>query len=237
MPSRILSALAAGDRVVGPHLVIIAHPDDEAASCAAALCCLEDVVLVQLTSGDANARGTRYVERLDAHRAAHWRVPVVDFDLKQETTLWCLPALLASLRHLVSWVKPAAVWTHPYENGHLDHDSAAWLASKLELPRLEFASYFQQDPRTTVYGLFSGHEENVTAIALPECILERKAAALAAYVSQAHILKKFPPYSERYRVAPDYDFTRRAPAPISRWDHNGYVPSTAQWRTEAAAAC
>ena len=75
------------------------------------------------------------------------------------------------------------------------------------------------------------------AVSLGEESLALKTAAMGAYASQAHILKKFPTcHVEHYRVAPVYDFGKPSPPPYSRWDSRGYQPTTAMWRLSVADA-
>lgn len=235
---RILSLLVGGQPVPGRHVLVIAHPDDEAISFGGALCCLSDVIVVQLTE-DTPARDA---ERAAAQVAGGWHAPVVFGG----TCFRHAHLEVSRLRSLVAHAIADAdvIWTHPYEGGHLDHDTAAWLvqsvASASQL-RMEFASYHVADNKAQVFGDFWPDADHPAVMArLAGNHLARKMAAIAAYGSQAHILRKFKhPAREPYRVAPRYDFSQPPPPPRARWDVKGYQPSTTEWRrviVEAEAA-
>lgn len=234
--TEILAQLTAGLPITGRHVVVVAHPDDEVISSAAALCCLADVTGVQLTE-DTQAREE---ERLAAAAAAGWSFPVHFGGTRFRQ------AHLAGARllRLVTDVLAGAdvVWTHPYEGGHLDHDTAAWLVQTAcrSLPqpprRMEFASYHATQTGQVFGNFWPDATHPTTAVVLTGDRLTRKLAAIAAYASQASILSKFPdPRVEHYRAAPIYDFTRPSPPPRSRWDVKGYQPPTSVWRATVSA--
>ncbi len=230
--------------MTGRHLLITAHPDDETISASFLLSMADSLAILQLTDGvsldvadrEDQARGRRR-ERDAAGSAAGWPWPVHECNVAGREAHRHLRLLLEIVLDALTGVE--AVWTHPYEGGHLDHDTAAWLvqtacAGMTSPPnRMEFASYhatatgyafgtFWPDTREWGHGL-SG------------VVWARKQAALACYTSQAHILRKFPqPDREVYRPAPTYDFSKPAPPPRSRWDVKGYAPSTADWRAAVA---
>jgi LmbE family N-acetylglucosaminyl deacetylase len=230
----ILSRVTAGAPVAGRHVLVVAHPDDEVISCSGALCCLADVTIVQLTE-DTPAREA---ERAAAQVAGGWKVPVIFGGM--HFRMAHLEA--ARLRSLVAEVIAGAdvIWTHPYEGGHLDHDTAAWIVQSVagSILRLEFASYHMGAGKAHVFGDFwPDVEHQAAAVRLSGERLDRKLAAIEAYASQAGILRKFrQPDREAYRVAPYYDFSRPAPPPRARWDVKGYQPSTIDWRRMIAQA-
>lgn len=242
----ILEGLAKGQSVDGRHVVVIAHPDDEVISFGGALQCLRDVHVVQLTSGgkpgpDEVAQvKSRRQERQAAWKAAGWDWPIIECGVPVRETYLRLAYLRDRIRCDVR--EADAVWTHPYEGGHLDHDSAAWLVQHLCTDtlrppiRMEFASY--HCTRTgQVFGEFWPDRTTIqVATELADDRLRRKRAAMDAYGSQRHILRKFPNEArEVYRSAPLYDFSQPPPPPRSRWDWKGYQPSTAVWREAVAA--
>lgn len=232
---QIFARIVDGHPVAGRHVLVVAHPDDEAISCAGALCCLSDVTIVQLTE-DSPAREA---ERAASQRAGGWTAPVIFGGTRFRTA----HREAARLRSLVaaSAADADVIWTHPYEGGHLDHDTAAWIVQSVcrsTQLRMEFASYHLATGKTHVFGQFwpdADHPAVVTTLAGER--RARKRAALAAYGSQAHILRKFTqPDHEAYRVAPRYDFRRPPPPPRARWDAKGYQPSTSEWRQVIAEA-
>ena len=230
----ILARLVAGQSISGRHVLVTAHADDETISASAALCAVMDPILVQLTE--------RRDERAAALEAGDWSPTVVDLFITNRETLLCLRQIATALERVLDGAD--VVWTHPYEGGHLDHDSAAWAVamavSRLQRKplHLEFASYHLAEQKRHAFGEFWPDAGcPVATVRLDGARFERKLAAVRAYGSQAHILKKFPaPAIEPYRVAPRYDFSRPSPPPRSRWDVKGYTPSTATWRVAAEAA-
>lgn len=236
----LLAALAGGGPVPGRHLLVTAHPDDETVSSAALLCGARDLTILQLTTGADNDEqaAVRRLEREAAFTAAGWSWMVYETKAQGRLAYTRLRHEFLFLRALLA--QADVVWTHPYEAGHLDHDTAAWLVQQacLEQPhvvRMEAASYYLGPERQVFGDVWPDATVPSLAVTLSPRVLERKMAAVAAYVSQAGILRKFPtPDREVYRVAPVYDFSKPAPAPRARWDVKGYRPSTAQWRQAVA---
>lgn len=240
---RILAALVDGGPIPGRHLLVTAHPDDETISAAGLLCRVTDARIVQLTTGsdDRHAAVTtlRRRERDAACAAAGWPWPILDAGVPGRAAHQHLAALLAVVE--TALVEVDVVWTHPYEGGHLDHETAAWLVqtagARTGTLRMEFASYHATPMRQTFGDFWPDPRVRAVHVPLDAATWGRKRAALDAYASQASILRKFPtPGIEAYRAAPVYDFTRRPPPPRCRWDVKKYAPSTATWRETIAAA-
>lgn len=245
----LLSALAAGDSLSGRHLLISAHPDDETISASAILSGAGDVRILQLTDGvpvtDPDRLPKlprRFAERTAALQAGAWTPFVIDTGIAGRAS-WRHPHLSDALALLTHMIADADVlWTHPYEGGHLDHDTAAWLVQtacdrRTTAPlRMEFASYHRSPDGRDRFGVFSADSTTPAVdVRLTDVRLTRKQAALQAYASQTRIVRKFPTLDvEPYRHAPRYDFTRPALA-VSRWDAKGYQPTTAAWRQAVAA--
>lgn len=234
----LLAALLAGQSLRGRHVIVSAHPDDETISAFAVRDQAEAVTIVQLTDGvppDASRRDTHVAMRT-LERAAAVSHVVIDGGVPGRDAHQHLAHLSALLRPVLA--DADVVWTHPYEGGHLDHDTAARLVQALAPAhlRMEFASYYMRADRRSSFGSFAQDAPAPVSVRLSGDRRVRKQAALDAYPSQAHILRKFPdPMRETYRAAPTYDFTRPAPAPLCRWDVKGYLPSTAAWRAAIAA--
>ncbi len=242
----ILKELARGGPVGGRHVLVTAHPDDETVSASALLCRLAWApVLVQITDGtqstDPDRVGMalrRAMERTDALAAGRWDgITVIDAGCPGREAHRHVPDLVRILR--LALAGATAVWTHPYEHGHLDHDTASLAVAAAVGPMaeppavLEFASYFMDGAGRSVFGDFWPHggATPTAHVELRPEELRRKRAAVDAYASQAAILRKFPqPGSERYRVSPGYDHSAPARVPLARWDAKGYRPTTAEWR-------
>lgn len=240
--AEMIAELVAGRKVPGRHLVVSAHPDDETISFAGGLTALEDVTILQVTTGVMPEHPDQVVPRLKERAAAleagGWAVRIVDLAIPARGAHWFGRRIVDAIDRLAGGV--TAVWTHPYENGHLDHDTCSWAvqtalarwAASAAPVRCEFASYYGKRDGRSVFGSFApGIADQGSRFTLPASTIKRKRAAVAEYRSQASILAKFQtPFVEAYRPAPVYDFAQPAPAPSSRWDDKGYDPPMSAWR-------
>lgn len=161
-----------------------------------------------------------------------------------------LAGIARGVARAIATLRPGALITHAYEGGHPDHDAVAcavWAARRLVAgsgvappPTLEMALY-HGGPGRIVTGRFldpcasdepaglgmelwlSGREQ------------QRKQAMFDCFQSQAATLAPFRGRAvERYRLAPDYDFTRAPhPGPLL-YEQWGFPMSGAAWRAHAA---
>jgi len=150
-------------------------------------------------------------------------------------------ALACRLSELLRRVEVDVLVTHPYEGGHPDHDTAALVAHlaihtlcRESAPLLvEMTSYHAND-RQCVSGMFLNPDtDQELQLHLSEAERTRKADMFAAYASQRRVLGGFPIDHERFRAAPEYDFTG-APHPGKLWYECMAWPMTGrQWRALA----
>lgn len=139
----------------------------------------------------------------------------------------------------------AAVITHPYEGGHPDHDTCAFIvqcacqrlrrAGRPVPVRLEFASYHARDGDTArgVFWPAASCPERVVPLDARQ--LARKQAALAEFATQRAIIDSFPLDPERLRPAPRYDFTRLPPPGEVLYDRFRWRVTGESWRERARA--
>jgi len=149
--------------------------------------------------------------------------------------------LACRLSELLRRVEVDVLVTHPYEGGHPDHDTAALVAHlaihtlcRESAPLLvEMTSYHAND-RQCVSGMFLNPDtDQELQLHLSEAERTRKADMFAAYASQRRVLGGFPIDHERFRAAPEYDFTG-APHPGKLWYECMAWPMTGrQWRALA----
>lgn len=208
-------------------LLIAAHPDDEVIGASTLMPRLSNLTIVHVTDGapenlkDAQEHGfdcceaysrARRDELLAAlHAAGAPDVRLVELGVKDQKSAYNLVDLTARLLPLVE--EAEQVMTHPYEGGHPDHDACAFAAraavqqSASGAKLLEFTSY-HAGSRGLAASEFLGDTSNVMTVELSDEERERKRQACACFKTQAQTLKYFPIAVERFRPAPDYDFTQ-----------------------------
>jgi len=153
-----------------------------------------------------------------------------------------LPEVVARLEPELA--RAELVLTHAYEGGHPDHDAAA-LAVQVACERLrrrtgraparlEFAGYHAEGSGRVVGRFFPARGGPEVEARLTGPTLAAKRAALACFLTQAPVIAWFRPELERYRVAPDYDFTAPPPPGSALYDQWGWNLTSADWRTAAA---
>jgi LmbE family N-acetylglucosaminyl deacetylase len=185
---------------------------------------------------------------------SHQRVsiPIVDqclvFRLAQVVPRLCL---------LLQERAPRIVFTHAYEGGHPDHDAAS-LAVKLAVMQArqlgaptpviaEFASYHGRPGAypgvVTLVPMQFDDTRHATDAASRVCTVsltmrERhlKRAALACYTSQQYVIQQFPVDTERYRLAPAYDYTQPPSASVMYEQWWGHWMDARRWCRVAAPA-
>jgi LmbE family N-acetylglucosaminyl deacetylase len=233
-------------------LLVVAHPDDESAGAGAQLGRLAELTLALVTDGAprdlafANKAGCATREDYAALRARELDTALrrgdtqparVSYGLVDQEAALHLPQLIAQLTELIARVKPAAIITHAYEGGHPDHDAVAFAVavarerSAVQAALFEMAGYNARGDGAFLPG---GPPDVVVPLSGPA--RARKQAMLAAHASQAHVLCRFPVDSERFRLAPRYDFTQPPHAGPLYYEKHGWLVNGARFRELCAAA-
>jgi N-acetylglucosamine malate deacetylase 2 len=138
----ILTRLAAGESMAERVMIVVAHPDDETIGLGAQLSRFNDALLVHITDGapldgdDARNYGFASIADYTAARQAELaaalhagnadRLRRLSLGIPDKQAWQDLAGLARRIAELVRAQELAFVFTHAYEGGHPDHDSAAF---------------------------------------------------------------------------------------------------------------
>lgn len=223
-----------GDPSAMPRcLLVFAHPDDEVVALGARLGRFGTARFVHATDGaprnqqDSRAHGFATLDEYRAARAQELRralssAGIADADCTsleipdQEASLQLLDLTL-SIANLLQKHSPEAVFTHPYEGGHPDHDACAYavhhaLALQKDgttTPIIE-STFYHRGPHGIVTGEFLAAEERTPEISyrLTEHEKQRKHALIQCFATQQETLAGITLHDEKFRIAPAYDFRK-----------------------------
>ena len=229
----IMCDLSARRAVDAPVALVVAHPDDETIGLGPLLKLLRSAHAIHLTDGaprdlrcvhaagfrssadSALARARELARVLDlAHVPAQRRHA---FPIGDQQAFRHLPTIAAALGAFFQTQGIEAVFTHPYEGGHLDHDACA-CAVALACKRMERQgqrppsvlemAFYHESEHGLVTQRFSQEGDADVAIAFDQTEAMIREEMLAAHESQAAILGLFREHLVRLRPAPPYDFRR-----------------------------
>jgi LmbE family N-acetylglucosaminyl deacetylase len=244
-------------------LVVVAHPDDETIGAAGLMTRLERCHVFHLTDGAPHDRslwtspGARTrgdyarIRRAEVARALSLagieprcasNLGVADLEATRALT-----TIAQRVAALITMLRPDFVITHAYEGGHPDHDAASfgvWAATHVVArqgltppPIVEMALYHGA-PGYLVMGQFlpcRGAAE--LELTLTDDERWRKQAMLDCFGSQALTLMPFRALEvERYRMAPEYDFSRPPHEGPLLYEQRNMGMTGAEWREQAAHA-
>jgi N-acetylglucosamine malate deacetylase 2 len=211
--------------------VLAAHPDDETIGASLVLT-HTDPTIIYLTDGAP--RDTRLWppdmqcsrEEYAATRRREAEHAVACACVSSERMFWlgavdqegifAVARSTATLAGILEQCRPSVLVTLPYEGGHPDHDACALLARlAIEIiaadarPELvEMTSYHARQGSCATGEFLNSDPSSELIIDLNEAQREIKRKMMAAHASQKLVLQYFETKHERYRRAPQYDFTR-----------------------------
>jgi len=229
----IMCDLSARRAVDAPVALVVAHPDDETIGLGPLLKLLRSAHAIHLTDGAprdlrsvhaagfrssadyAQARARELARVLDlAHVPAQRRHA---FAIGDQQAFRHLPTIAAALGAFFHTQGIEAVFTHPYEGGHLDHDACA-CAVALACKRMERQgqkppsvmemAFYHESEHGLVTQRFSQEGDADVVIAFDQAEAMIREEMFAANASQAAILGLFREHLVRLRPAPRYDFRR-----------------------------
>jgi LmbE family N-acetylglucosaminyl deacetylase len=233
LPVRDLVERIASQRDV-KALLVFAHPDDEAIAVGGHLWCWPSANVVYLTQGAprdpsfafqagclgpgayAQMRAEERTRALELAQISGERCVLLG--RTDQEACWDLVALVREVYQLVERFRPEIIVTHPYEGGHPDHDSAAFVvqtacdwqsARQKTVPIvLEAPFYHRYEGKLRTGAFLPGSGDQEYRMNLDARSREIKRAMFAAHRSQRVILSGFPTDYECFRLAPRYDFRR-----------------------------
>jgi LmbE family N-acetylglucosaminyl deacetylase len=146
-----------------------------------------------------------------------------------------LPELVEKLAELIDEIRPAIIYTHPYEGGHPDHDAVALAVAHASRPRpavWEFTSYHAGVHGVVRGGFLQSGAVQTNLLTAPERAL--KLEMFQCFRSQEPVLRDFPIVEEKFRIAPAYDFTKPPhPGPL-HYETLGWNITGEDWRRSAS---
>lgn len=254
----LLAALAAGEAIAAPVVVVLAHPDDETIGMGCRLANIADLTLVYATDGAppdmvqarsigfdsaeaySRARFDELAKALDVLGVKPVRQLALGFS--DGHAIFHVTSLVDKIESIIAGC--AAVLTHAYEGGHPDHDACALAvqvacarlaaAGRTAPLRLEFAGYYGHAGRLTANSFWPDANNEAHAVPLSWRERRRKANAMREFRTQSFILKAFPPRLESFREAPHYDFLAAPPPGEWFYDRNDWPVTGRLWLEQVA---
>lgn len=219
----VLSYSGLDPRHAARALIVAAHPDDEIIGLGAALRSMGELMIVHVTDGapvdllDASAKGfdsrpayarTRRNELISALEFAELKPELHCLGIVDQHASFELPRITEELNRIIDSYAPEVVWTHPYEGGHPDHDACAFCVREAAGAAniAEFTSY-HAGPNGIVTGEFLPSTHAVITHQLSAEEHDLKSRMFRCFETQREMLSQFGLDVERYRWAPQYDFT------------------------------
>jgi LmbE family N-acetylglucosaminyl deacetylase len=216
-------------------MLVFAHVDDETIALGARMGRFQEAHFVHVTDSaprneeDSRAHGfaaladyrqAREHELMEMFavaglsRVSHNCLNVPD----QEASLQ-LAEITREVAQHIAHHEPEVIFTHPFEGGHPDHDACALAvhhavtthdAQKNTAPVIIEAPFYHAGPQGFEAGTFPRSDRSTAEVVyeLSPAERQRKHALIACFVTQQETLKGFHDATERYRIAPKYNFTR-----------------------------
>lgn len=196
----------------------------------------------------AAARAAELDTALALVNAASSKITRLELGIADQFATAAVPKIAARLRQAFEAHEIRTVLTHSYEGGHPDHDAVAMAvrisgAAKI----IEFTGYHADESGAMRSGTFLKHYYGRTSADAPQTReispeeavihlhgddLAQKQAMLACFRTQREIISRFDPSIERFRRAPNYDFSHAPHPGRLLYEEWGWMSGQA-WREQA----
>jgi N-acetylglucosamine malate deacetylase 2 len=218
-----------------PSMVVVAHADDQTIALGARIGRLQEAHFVHVTDGaprnEQDSR-THGFSNLDDYRRARTqelaamlaeaslqRVSRSCLDFPDQEASLNLAEMTRQLAELIAHHEPEVIITHPYEGGHPDHDACAFAVHHAVAlnrarggvrPLVIEAPFYHAGPSGFEPGTFLRDEGSMPEMLyeLSDAERKRKHKLVSCFTTQRETLKGFHDATERFRIAPVYDFSR-----------------------------
>ena len=241
----------------GPHphvLFIVPHPDDETIGAGVTISRLSRVTVVHVTDG--SPRDSRFIAPAFTGSAAEYAAArarevyaalslagvedpcIHSLGYRDQEVSYEMESVAEQVGIVIDEVRPDVVVTVPYEGGHPDHDACAFAihaaAPMRGVPIAEMALYHAQEGRLVAGRFLSDDDELVIELGSYERALKTK--MYDCFATQRDLLSRFPIGRERFRDAPEYDFSQPPHSGSLYYETLGWPMSGDAWRRLARQA-
>lgn len=216
-------------------MVVVAHPDDETVALGARMERFREAHFIHITDGaprnekDSSAHG---FQRLDDYREARLHELAEMFtkagllwarrkclNFRDQETCLNLAEMTRQVARQVAQHTPEIIFTHPYEGGHPDHDACAFAVHHaVEMnrargggrPLILEAPFYHAGPGGFEAGTFLRLDGWMPEMFYPltDAERQRKQTLVACFKTQGEAISNLHDATERFRIAPVYDFTQ-----------------------------
>lgn len=214
-------------------MLVFAHPDDEVVALGARLGRFNSALFVHVTDGaprneqDSRAYGFASFNEYRQQREQELTSALRTAGLQHARRIWLdipdqeaslqLPQFVNRISQLLTEWRPDIVFTHPYEGGHPDHDACAFAvhravarirAKQRTTPLIVEGTFYHAGAQGSQTGRFLPHPDKTREVVFELSPAEqlRKKALIACFKTQEETLRGIGVQSERFRIAPYYDF-------------------------------